>query len=155
MRPWSVMTCYSTAVQGLSLALFGVLWFLLFSLVIWSFQLITGGALHTNAPKFLGLSSCGTASHKWCDSLAAAVVTPLGWLIDSGSWVKHGGNCQETQAGTVQNLTQISSEMSGRVIALLWSYMRWLVIQPVSVGVHTYTHFPMWATDPLCVQSCL
>lgn len=127
----------------------GFLWFVVFlfcfvfplfsfPLMIWSFQQISGGSLHTNAPKFLGLGSCGTASRKWCDGFA--VVAPLWWLIYSRSWVKHGGNCQETQAGKVQNLTQISSEMSGRVITLLWSYMRWLVNQPVSWCMHTHTH---------------
>lgn len=146
MMPWSVVSCYIAAVQGLSLAFFGLLCLLLllffpffsFPLMIWSFQQISGGSLHTNAPKFLGLGSCGTASHKWCDGLA--VVAPLRWLIYSRSWVKHGSNCQKTQAGKVQNLTQISSEMSGRVITLLWSYMRWLVNQPVSWCVHTHTH---------------
>lgn len=51
------------------------------------------------------------------------------------------GVCKELPgdiSGMVQNLTQISSEMSRRAITLLLSCMRWLVIQPVRVCTHTH-----------------
>lgn len=90
----------------------------------------------------VGVGSCRTASCKQCHCLAA--VTPLGWLIDSRSGVKHGsvqGTARRHKRDSTES-DQISSEMSRRAITLLLSCMRWLVIQPVCVcsHIHTFSH---------------
>lgn len=75
--------------------LFTLVFFVVFSTIlspslISSFQLVIEETPHTSVRGSLGVGSYRTASCKQCRCLAAAAGTPLGWLIDSRSGVKHG-----------------------------------------------------------------
>ena len=134
------MSCYSAAAQGVFVCLFPP------PGLIWSFELITKETNKWMSPSSWGLGSCRRARCKECHCLAAAVVTPLGWLMDEREVCEArrcASNCQETGAGAAQKLTQISSRVSRRAMTLLWRLMRWLVIWHVCACTHlrTCTHF--------------
>lgn len=124
--------------------------------LICSFQLVIEETPQTSVCRSLGVGSCRTASCKQCCCLAAAADAPLGWLIDSRSGVKHG-----SVQGTARRHKRDGAESDPN---LIWNVKKSnyfitelyeMVGDSACACVHTYTHFPMWASDPLHLQSCL
>lgn len=122
----------------------------------WSFELITKEPYKWMYPGSWGLGSCGRARCKWCYCLAAAVVAPLGWLIDSGRCGKHGGvpgdiswRCTESDPNLIWSVKKINYFIMEEYEMI--GVLGWVCVY---VPAHVRT-FSLWATDPLHSQSLL